>query len=133
MEQYQDEEATNMPQEICDISKYNHRNIIASKYVFEKKIGKGSFGCIYRGLNIITQEKVAIKYEATTCAQPTLLWESKILNHLLGIPGVVKPAAVVKVTYLNPNMKEITAMKRMICNTNTNMKTYTISITSMMF
>ncbi len=90
MEQYQDEEATNMPQEICDISKYNHRNIIASKYVFEKKIGKGSFGCIYRGLNIITQEKVAIKYEATTCAQPTLLWESKILNHLLGIPGVVK-------------------------------------------
>ena len=41
-------------------------------------------------MNIITQEKVAIKYEATTCAQPTLVWESKILNHLSGIPGVVK-------------------------------------------
>jgi serine/threonine protein kinase len=91
MEQYQhEEEATNIPEKTYDISKYNHRNIIASKYVFEKKIGKGSFGCIYRGLNIITQEKVAIKYEATTCAQPTLLWESKILNHLSGIPGVVK-------------------------------------------
>lgn len=72
------------------ISKYHHRNLINSKYVFERKIGKGSFGCIYQGLNIITQEKVAIKYEATTCAQPTLLWESKILNHLSGIPGVVK-------------------------------------------
>jgi len=71
-------------------SKYQHRNIINSKYVFEKKIGKGSFGCIYQGLNIITQEKVAIKYEATSCTQPTLLWESKILNHLAGIPGVVK-------------------------------------------
>jgi serine/threonine protein kinase len=71
-------------------SKYQHRNLINSKYVFERKIGKGSFGCIYRGLNIITQEKVAIKYEATSCAQPTLLWESKILNHLSGIPGIVK-------------------------------------------
>ena len=71
-------------------SKYQHRNLINSKYVFERKIGKGSFGCIYQGMNIITQEKVAIKYEATTCEQPTLLWESKILNHLSGITGVVK-------------------------------------------
>lgn len=82
MEQVEEEEEA--------ISKYHHRNLINSKYVFERKIGKGSFGCIYQGLNIITQEKVAIKYEATTCAQPTLLWESKILNHLSGIPGVVK-------------------------------------------
>lgn len=77
-------------EETRDIQKYQSRNLINSKYVFERKIGKGSFGCIYQGLNIITQEKVAIKYEATTCAQPTLVWESKILNHLLGIPGVVK-------------------------------------------
>ena len=77
-------------EETHDIKKYQHRNLINSKYVFERKIGKGSFGCIYQGLNIITQEKVAIKYEATTCVQPTLVWESKILNHLSGIPGVVK-------------------------------------------
>ena len=77
-------------EETHNITKYQHRNLINSKYVFERKIGKGSFGCIYQGLNIITQEKVAIKYEATTCAQPTLVWESKILNHLSGIPGVVK-------------------------------------------
>ena len=87
--QYQYQEAPCV-EETPDITKYQHRNLINSKYVFERKIGKGSFGCIYQGLNIITQEKVAIKYEATTCAQPTLVWESKILNHLSGIPGVVK-------------------------------------------
>ena len=79
-----------MEEQSNSTSKYQHRNLVNSKYVFERKIGKGSFGCIYKGLNIITQEKVAIKYEAITCAQPTLLWESKILNHLSGIPGVVK-------------------------------------------
>lgn len=88
-DQHQDQEHFHV-EETHDITKYQHRNLINSKYVFERKIGKGSFGCIYQGLNIITQEKVAIKYEATTCAQPTLLWESKILNHLSGIPGVVK-------------------------------------------
>jgi len=77
-------------EEIHDTTRYQHRNLINSKYVFERKIGKGSFGCIYQGLNIMTHEKVAIKYEATTCAQPTLLWESKMLNHLSGISGVVK-------------------------------------------
>jgi len=88
--QQQQQQQQPVLEETHDVSKYQHRNLINSKYVFEKKIGKGSFGCIYQGLNIITQEKVAIKYEATTCAQPTLLWESKILNHLSGIPGVVK-------------------------------------------
>lgn len=42
------------------------------------------------GCKYCDTRKVAIKYEATTCAQPTLVWESKILNHLSGIPGVVK-------------------------------------------
>lgn len=88
-DQDQDQEAPCV-EETPDITKYQHRNLINSKYVFERKIGKGSFGCIYQGVNIVTQEKVAIKYEATTCAQPTLVWESKILNHLSGIPGVVK-------------------------------------------
>jgi len=88
MQQYQQEH--HHVEETRDTTKYHHRNLINSKYVFERKIGKGSFGCIYQGLNIITQENVAIKYEATTCAQPTLVWESKILNHLSGIPGVVK-------------------------------------------
>jgi serine/threonine protein kinase len=60
------------------------------KYVFEKKIGAGRFGSVYRGKNVISGDKVAIKFEATTVKIPTLLWESKILNHLAGTLGVVK-------------------------------------------
>ena len=70
--------------------KYRHRTLINQKYVFERKIGAGSFGCVYRGKNVISGDQVAIKFEATTAKIPTLLWESKILNHLAGIPGVVK-------------------------------------------
>jgi serine/threonine protein kinase len=70
--------------------KYRHRTLINQKYIFERKIGAGSFGCVYRGRNVISGDQVAIKYEATTTKIPTLLWESKILNHLAGTPGVVK-------------------------------------------
>ena len=70
--------------------KYRHRTLINQKYIFEKKIGAGSFGCVYRGKNVISGDQVAIKYEATEAKIPTLLWESKILNHLAGKQGVVK-------------------------------------------
>lgn len=70
--------------------KYRHRTLINQKYVFERKIGAGSFGCVYRGKNVISGDQVAIKFEATTAKIPTLLWESKILNHLAGTQGVVK-------------------------------------------
>lgn len=94
--QINDKEIDNKPIEEANsnmgniIEKYKHRTLINSRYVFEKKIGSGSFGSVFRGKNIISEDKVAIKFEATTTDMPTLLWESKILNHLAGIPGVVK-------------------------------------------
>jgi serine/threonine protein kinase len=77
-------EVSNIPE------KYRSRTVINSKYIFEKKIGSGSFGSVYRGRNIISGDGVAIKFEATMAKIPTLLWESKILNHLAGTLGVVK-------------------------------------------
>ena len=77
-------EVSNIPE------KYRSRTVINSKYIFEKKIGSGSFGSVYKGRNIISGDGVAIKFEATTAKLPTLLWESKILNHLAGTPGIVK-------------------------------------------
>ena len=88
-----------MPEEIDAISsednialqeKYRNRTLINQRYIFEKKIGAGSFGTVYKGKNIISGDGVAIKFEATTAKLPTLLWESKILNHLAGTAGVVK-------------------------------------------
>ena len=37
--------------------------VIFSKYLIEKKIGKGSFGTVYQGFVTSTQDKVAIKME----------------------------------------------------------------------
>lgn len=79
---------THMQKELLE--KYKHRTVINSKYIFEKIIGRGSFGTVYRGKNIISQEKVAIKFEATTAKTQSLLWESKLLNYLSGITGVPK-------------------------------------------
>ena len=38
--------------------------IIFHKYKINKIIGKGSFGCVYQGINIKTKKLVAIKVES---------------------------------------------------------------------
>ena len=83
-------DATSSQDNIALQEKYRNRTLINQRYIFEKKIGAGSFGTVYRGKNIISGDGVAIKFEATTAKLPTLLWESKILNHLAGTAGVVK-------------------------------------------
>lgn len=83
-------DATSSQDIIALQEKYRNRTLINQRYIFEKKIGAGSFGTVYRGKNIISGDGVAIKFEATTAKLPTLLWESKILNHLAGTAGVVK-------------------------------------------
>ena len=44
----------------------NDTNIIANKYKIIQKIGSGTFGSIFEGINIKTHEKVAIKIEQIT-------------------------------------------------------------------
>jgi serine/threonine protein kinase len=117
-------EVSNIPE------KYRGRTVINSKYIFETKIGSGSFGTVYRGRNIISGDGVAIKFEATTAKVPTLLWESKVMNHLAGKPGVVKlryfgtesnKNIIVMDLFSHTLCEEVTKMKK--DNANTNMTT----------
>ncbi len=56
-----------------------------------KKLGSGAFGEIYKGLNTITNEEIAIKLEPIKVKHPQLINESKIyisLQNGIGIPEI---------------------------------------------
>eukprot|EP01132_Coremiostelium_polycephalum_P000467 gene467-591_t len=64
---------------------------IAGKYRMGRKIGGGSFGEIFLGTNITTNEEVAIKLEPAKAVHPQLLFESKLYKIFaggIGIPSV---------------------------------------------
>ena len=80
--------------------------IVASKYRLIRKIGSGSFGDIYLGINITNGEvrscyafsrkqfprhlmqEVAVKLEQTRARHPQLLYESKVYKILQGGVGI---------------------------------------------
>lgn len=57
-------------------------DLINKKYKIIKKIGNGSFGNIYKGMNILTTQYVAIKMENKENDFDTLKNETKMLMHL---------------------------------------------------
>ncbi|CAI5471134.1 unnamed protein product [Closterium sp. Yama58-4] len=61
---------------------------IANKYRLGRKIGSGSFGEIYLGTNVQTNEEVGIKLESTKTKHPQLLYESKLYRILQGGTGI---------------------------------------------
>lgn len=61
---------------------------IANKFRLGKKIGSGSFGEIYLGTNVQTNEDVAIKLESVKTKHPQLLYESKLYRILQGGTGI---------------------------------------------
>ncbi|CAG9311478.1 unnamed protein product [Blepharisma stoltei] len=61
---------------------------IDNKFQIKKKIGSGSFGEIFLGCNLQTNEEVAIKIENVNSRHPQLLYESKIIRILQGGPGL---------------------------------------------
>lgn len=61
---------------------------VGNKYRLGRKIGSGSFGEIYLGTNIQTNEEVAIKLENVKTKHPQLLYEAKLYRILQGGTGI---------------------------------------------
>ncbi|KAF8084285.1 hypothetical protein N665_0726s0009 [Sinapis alba] len=61
---------------------------VGNKFRLGRKIGSGSFGEIYFGTDIQTNEEVAIKLENVKTKHPQLLYESKLYKVLQGGTGV---------------------------------------------
>ncbi|CAD8079548.1 unnamed protein product [Paramecium sonneborni] len=57
-------------------------------FSFEKKIGSGSFGQIFLGINNKTGQEVAIKLEIATIKHPQLWFEGKLYKLLQGGDGI---------------------------------------------
>jgi serine/threonine protein kinase len=62
--------------------------IINNKYEIMERIGSGSFGTIYKGENVRTMEKVAIKVESINSELKLLKHESIIYQYLKGTLGI---------------------------------------------
>ncbi|VDP85183.1 unnamed protein product [Echinostoma caproni] len=62
--------------------------IIGGKWRLLRKIGSGSFGAIFLGVNIHTSEEVAVKLERVNARHPQLYFESRVYRVLQGTSGV---------------------------------------------
>jgi len=88
---------------------------VGGKYRVGRKIGSGSFGEIYLGTNIQTNEEVAIKLENVRSKHPQLLYESRLYRILqggVGIPnihwyGVEGDYNVLVMDLLGPSLEDL--------------------------
>ncbi|KAG9159021.1 hypothetical protein Leryth_021742 [Lithospermum erythrorhizon] len=62
--------------------------VVGGKYKLGRKIGSGSFGELYLGVNIQTGEEVAVKLESIKTKHPQLHYESKLYMLLQGGTGI---------------------------------------------
>ncbi|KHG20826.1 hypothetical protein F383_06417 [Gossypium arboreum] len=63
-------------------------NVIGGKFKLGRKIGSGSFGELYLGVNVQTKEEVAVKLESAKTKHPQLHYESKLYMLLQGGTGI---------------------------------------------
>ncbi|TPX32906.1 hypothetical protein SmJEL517_g04062 [Synchytrium microbalum] len=69
----------------------SNQNIVGVHYKVGKKIGEGSFGIIYEGVNLMNNQPIAVKFEPRKSDAPQLRDEYrtyKILSGSVGIPNV---------------------------------------------
>ncbi|KAL2263794.1 hypothetical protein VTK26DRAFT_5086 [Humicola hyalothermophila] len=63
-------------------------NVVGVHYRVGKKIGEGSFGVIFEGMNLLNQQQVAIKFEPRKSDAPQLRDEYRTYKILVGCPGI---------------------------------------------
>ncbi|GLU03658.1 hypothetical protein SLE2022_208460 [Rubroshorea leprosula] len=63
-------------------------HVIGGKFKLGRKIGSGSFGELYLGVNLQTGEEVAVKLEPVKTRHPQLHYESKLYMLLQGGTGI---------------------------------------------
>ncbi|KAJ8756165.1 hypothetical protein K2173_024712 [Erythroxylum novogranatense] len=88
---------------------------VGNKFRLGRKIGSGSFGEIYLGANVQTNEEVAIKLENVKTKHPQLMYESKLYKILqggTGIPnvrwfGVEEEYKVLVMDLLGPSLEDL--------------------------
>jgi len=88
---------------------------VGGKYRLGRKIGSGSFGDIYLGTNIHTQEEVGIKLEPLRARHPQLKYEYRVYKILMGgvgIPnvywfGVEGEYSVMVMEILGPSLEDL--------------------------
>jgi serine/threonine protein kinase len=86
-----------------------------AQYRLVRKIGSGSFGDIYLGMNLANGEEVAVKLEPIKARHPQLLYESKLYKILqggVGIPhirwfGQVRDYNALVMELLGPSLEDL--------------------------
>ncbi|XP_013185084.1 casein kinase I isoform X2 [Amyelois transitella] len=89
--------------------------LIIGKYRIIRRIGGGSFGDIYLGINISNGEEVAVKVESIKARHPQLLYESRVYKMLqggIGIPhirwyGYEKDHNILVMDLLGPSLEDL--------------------------
>lgn len=89
--------------------------LIAGRFQVSEKIGSGSFGDIYMGINITTGAPVAIKLESVKAQHPLLVFESKLyklISNGVQIPavhwyGVEGEYNVMVIDLLGPSLEDL--------------------------
>ena len=85
------------------------------KILTDHQIGGGSFGHVYKCLNVKSNKEYSIKVESNNSTNPQLLHEYKILKILEGNEGIPKPylfkniggESILVIDLLGPNLEDI--------------------------
>jgi len=94
---------------------FKHDYIGGGKYRVVRRLGSGSFGEIFLGLNVINGEEVAIKFESAKARHPQLQYESrlyKVLQGGVGIPhmrwfGLERNYNILVMDLLGPSLEDL--------------------------